>query len=62
MSSEVVASSLNLDEQQPASSHTVQADSVQSAHAQKVNLLGMSRPQLENSSKKWGRKNSVLGK
>ncbi len=56
MSSEVVASSLNLDEQQPASSHTVQADRVQSVHAQKVNLLGMSRPQLEKFFEEMGRK------
>ncbi len=61
MSSEVVASSLNLDEQQPASSHTVQADSVQSAHAQKVNLLGMSRPQLEKFFEEMGEKKFRAG-
>ena len=61
MSSEVVASSLNLDEQQPASSHTVQADRVQSAHAQKVNLLGMSRPQLEKFFEEMGEKKFRAG-
>jgi 23S rRNA (adenine2503-C2)-methyltransferase len=53
MSSEVVASSLNLDEQQQ-SSHTVQADRVQSIL--KVNLLGMSRPQLEKFFEEMGEK------
>lgn len=56
MNSEVVASSLNLDEQQPASSKSVQADRIQTANVQKVNLLGMSRPQLEKFFEEIGEK------
>lgn len=61
MNSEVVASSLNLDEQQPASSKSVQADRIQTANVQKVNLLGMSRPQLEKFFEEIGEKKFRAG-
>jgi len=51
MNSEVVASSLSQDEQQPTSFKPVQVDAVQ-----KVNLLGMSRPQLEHFFESMGEK------
>ena len=61
MNSEVVASSLNLDEQQPASSKSAQADRIQTANVQKVNLLGMSRPQLEKFFEEIGEKKFRAG-
>ena len=51
MNSEVVASSAKLDEQQPSIFIPVQTDAVQ-----KVNLLGMSRPQMEKFFEEIGEK------
>lgn len=56
MNSEVVTSSLNQDEQQPASSKFVQLEQVE-----KVNLLGMSRPQLEKFFEDLGEKKFRAG-
>ena len=56
MNSEVVASSVHLDESQPSSSHPVQVDAVQ-----KVNLLGMSRPQMEKFFEEIGEKKFRAG-
>ena len=56
MNSEVVASSLTQDEQKPASSK-----SAQQTHVQKVNLLGMSRPQLEKFFEDLGEKKFRAG-
>ncbi len=57
MSTEVVATSAVSDAQQQSPSAPTQQNTVE-----KVNLLGMSRPQMEKSSKIWGRKSSVLGR
>ena len=56
MNSEVVASSTMQDEQQHAPSKSVETTSVQ-----KVNLLGMSRPQLEKFFEDMGEKKFRAG-
>ena len=54
MSSEVVVSSPSTDEQQPSP-----ATQASNSALKKVNLLGMSRAELENFFEKLGEKSSV---